>query len=111
MVIESPYRASPTHILYLRAAMRDCLLRGESPYASHGLYTQPNVLDDSRVEERELGIQAGFAWRDSADITVVYLDLGISDGMKRGIVHAESIGQVVEYRSLPVWSRVRSVSR
>lgn len=88
------------NLMYLRAAMRDCLRRGESPYASHGLYTQEGVLDDKIPEERAWGIQAGFAWRQVAELTVVYDDLGISRGMDYGIADAEKRGVPVEYRQL-----------
>jgi len=106
--VESPF-AAPTpigierNLAYLRAAMRDCILRGESPYASHGLLTQPGVLRDSVPEERSLGIAAGFAWRSVADLTVVYTDLGITPGMAAGIEHAEREGRPVEYRRLEGW--------
>lgn len=109
VILESPY-GSPDpavrerNLSYLRAAMRDCVLRGESPYASHGLLTQPGVLVDEVPEERKLGIAAGFVWRPLARKTVVYRDLGISTGMEHGIKHARSIGHEVEYRSLPAWS-------
>ena len=92
------------NIAYARAAMRDCLLRGEAPYASHLLYTQANVLDDNVPKEREHGIQAGFAWRSAADATIVYTDLGISKGMRYGIEHAEKLGTPIEYRTLEGWS-------
>jgi len=101
VIIESPFAGDiEKNLKYLRICMRDCLLRGEAPFASHGLYTQPNVLDDSVPEERERGIQAGFAWRDVAEKTVVYTDLGISKGMEYGIAHAAARGCEIEYRSL-----------
>lgn len=55
VIIESPYAGDVDRNLeYLRAAMRDCLKRGEAPFASHALYTQPGVLDDgSRMVERD----------------------------------------------------------
>lgn len=84
---------------YLRDAMRDCLLRGEAPYASHGLYTQ--VLDDRIPTERELGITAGLAWQPVADAVVVYTDLGISEGMQRAI---DAAMVPVEYRTLTGWA-------
>lgn len=106
VVIESPYRGDiPRNLRYLRACMADCLARGEAPYASHALYTQPGVLDDDEPEQRELGIRAGFAWRPAADATVVYTDLGMSSGMVAGVADAESLGQPVEARSLPGWGR------
>jgi hypothetical protein len=75
-------------------------MRGEAPFASHGLYTLPGVLDDFDPTERKLGIAAGFAWRDVAQLTVVYEDYGVSDGMRQGIAHAEGIGRAVEMRRL-----------
>jgi len=101
VIVESPYAGNvDLNLRYARVAMRDCLLRGESPFASHALFTQPGVLDDTRPEERETGILAGFQWRAIAHLTVVYVDLGISSGMARGIEHADAIGQDVEYRRL-----------
>lgn len=104
VIIESPFAGDvETNLQYLRACMRDCLLRGEAPYASHGLYTQEGVLDDNIPAERDHGIHAGFAWRSVADKTVVYTDLGTSNGMKYGIKHAEECGIPIEYRSLEGW--------
>ena len=74
--------------------------RGEAPIASHLLYTQPGILDDSDPEQRRLGMEAGFAWNELADATVVYTDLGISAGMREGIFRAVSAGRPVEHRSL-----------
>lgn len=51
-------------------------------------------------EERKLGIEAGFAWGESADIVGVYVDRGLSGGMRMGIKAARARGTVVEYRSL-----------
>lgn len=85
--------------------MHDCLLRGEAPFASHGLYTQEGVLDDTKPEERKRGITAGFAWREKAHATVVYTDLSISSGMQLGIEDARVKGLPIEYRTLPGWNR------
>ena len=91
VMIESPYAGDvERNLRYLRACMADCLRRGEAPFASHGLYTQPGVLDDNDPEDRKLGIEAGFSWRRFADYTVVYCDLGITPGMIKGIEHADS---------------------
>ena len=106
VIIESPFSGDVgRNLAYARACMRDCLARGEAPFASHALYTQPGVLDDEIPQEREQGMIAGFAWRLVAETTVVYQDLGISSGMQRGIDHSHSIGVTVEYRSLgPDWN-------
>jgi hypothetical protein len=104
VIIESPYAGGvETNLHYLRACMHECLARGEAPFASHALYTQPGVLDDGIACERELGIAAGFAWRDVADLTVVYTDLGITSGMRAGIDDARRKGRPVEFRTLPGW--------
>lgn len=101
VIIESPFAGDVEgNILYARACMRDSLQRGEAPYASHLLYTQDGVLDDTIKEERNLGIQAGFAWREMATATVVYVDLGISEGMKQGIEDALNKDHPLSFRSL-----------
>lgn len=107
VIIESPYAGPPEEVernlRYLRAAMADCLKRGEAPYASHALYTQPGVLDDSIPDERLHGMRAGFAWGKMADAVVVYDDLGITRGMKSGITRATNLGKPVERRQIPGW--------
>lgn len=101
VIVESPYAGDiEQNIQYGRACMRDCLLRGEAPFASHLLYTQEGVLDDAIPEERDYGINAGFSWRSVAEATVVYIDHGISRGMQKGIDHARAEGKPVEYRQL-----------
>lgn len=104
VIIESPYAGGvERNKAYLRACLRDSLLRGEAPFASHGLYTQEGVLDDLVPEERKHGIEAGFAFRRAAVLTAVYGDLGISGGMQLGIDHSVEAGIPVEYRTLPGW--------
>ena len=102
VIIESPYTGNIKYNLkYARACMVDCLGRGEAPFASHLLYTQEDILDDDIPEERNLGIQVGLAWANEADATVVYTDLGISNGMQEGISNALKVSRPVEYRTLP----------
>lgn len=101
VILESPFAGDvERNIRYARKCMHDCLLRGEAPYASHLLYTQEGVLDDTRPEERKLGMEGGFAWIERAAYTVVYTDLGVSNGMKEGIARAATAGKVVLYREL-----------
>jgi hypothetical protein len=110
VLVESPYAGDvQLNELYARAALRDCLERGEAPFASHLLYTQPRVLDDQVPEERARGIEAGLAWGAKADKTVVYIDRGISPGMRQGIERAKREGRPVEYRTLPCWALVRDL--
>lgn len=95
VLIESPFKAaSPEgearNVRYVRACMRDSLLRGEAPFASHALYTLEGVLKDGEPAERKLGMEAGWAYLEVCKVTAVYTDLGISDGMRAGIERAES---------------------
>lgn len=100
-IIESPYQGDvKRNLAYARAALRDSLLRGESPLASHALYTQPGVLNDALPDERRRGIAAGHAWIEKADVVAVYGDLGISHGMKQGIAEAEARKVPVIYRTI-----------
>jgi hypothetical protein len=101
VIVESPYAGDiERNVRYARACMADCLRRGESPYASHLLYTQPGVLRDDVPEERTLGIKAGFAWRSVADMSVFYADLGWSLGMFEGRAHCLDNGTDYEIRYL-----------
>lgn len=101
VILESPYAGDiEGNLQYARAALRDCLLRGESPLASHCLYTLPGVLRDEIPEERQKGIDAGLEWVRVSDATVVYVDKGISEGMKYGISVAMAAGKPIEFRSL-----------
>lgn len=104
VIMESPFAGDvERNTRYARACMADCLARGEAPFASHLLYTQPGVLDDTVPEQRSLGIDAGLAWGLNADATVAYQDLGVSTGMQLGIDAADEAGRTVERRSLPGW--------
>ena len=108
--LESPFagktaQAAKDNILYGRAALRDMLLRGEAPFASHLLYAQPFVLDDNDPAERRLGMEAGFAFLAVVDYVAVYTDRGISPGMEAGIARAQARGLQIHHRSLPDWAR------
>jgi len=121
VIIESPYRGQSDlpwplsviarwwdcrqNIRYLRACMHDSLMRGEAPYASHGLYTQPGVLRDHVAGERAYGITAGFVWGDVGSLRAVYIDRGMRPGMKLGVERSKKIGQAIEIRSLPAWRK------
>lgn len=103
--VESPFAAAngcsvEDHLDYVRRAMADCLKRGEAPFASHALYTQPGVLDDTIPEQRTLGMEAGFAWAVQAQTTVVYEDYGVSRGMQDGIDRARAEGRPVIFRKI-----------
>ena len=80
IVIESPYAGEiARNMHYLQLCIRWCIGRGYAPFASHQMYT--SALDDSIEIERSLGIAAGFAWADKAELTLFFSDLGWSRGM------------------------------
>ena len=112
VIIESPYAGDVAeNERYARAALRDSLLRGEAPIASHLLYTQPGVLDDLVPAERQQGIDAGLAWGDAAELTAVYIDRGMSRGMEYGIANAEHAGRPIEFRAVPGYAKDGAVMR
>jgi hypothetical protein len=103
VILESPYAAETDegvreNVRYAQRCLRDSVLRGEAPIASHLLYTQ--ILNDLIPRERELGIAAGLAWIDKADAMVVYTDRGISRGVAAAVAHASKTNMPVEYREL-----------
>lgn len=105
VILESPYAGDTPELVainvaYARACIHDSLLRGEAPIASHLLYTQPGILDDTNPGERAIGIDAGHAWFRAAGAIVVYTDLGISSGMQLAIDRAAMLDTHVHYRSL-----------
>ncbi|MDP4039234.1 MAG: hypothetical protein Q8P57_01485 [Candidatus Pacearchaeota archaeon] len=105
--IETPYSGKNEeeirrNLLYARACVRDSLMRGEIPYASHLFFTQPGILDDDIPGERDMGIKAGKELIEALPdiVTIVYQNLGISRGMQYGIDRAEQNGRNIEYRVL-----------
>jgi len=101
VILESPY-AGFVHRnkAYLQLCIRDCVARGETPFASHQMFTE--ALNDLDPEERRQGIEAGLVWGAFAKRSVFYVDFGMSDGMtKYGLTNAEKAGRPVEYRKLP----------
>lgn len=102
VILESPYSADTPagvelNVDYARRCIRDCLARGESPIASHLLFTQPNVLDDTVPDERRRGIEAGLAWIERADYSVYYTDRGWSSGMLSAL-HTYSVQKGFDFR-------------
>lgn len=98
--LESPFLGEvQRNKAYLQLCILDCLLRGESPFASHQMFT--DALFDFIREQRVKGITAGNVWRRFARRTVVYTDFGISEGMAAGIASSAKLEMPVEYRVLP----------
>ena len=110
VIVESPSRATPErtedqHRRYLHQAIRDCVMRKESPYASHLLC---DALNDDDPVERALGIKCGWAWAEKADAVVVYSDLGVSPGMRESIDRYQKMGLPIERRKLD-WAIVKEI--
>ena len=100
VILVSPYAGDvEKNVAYAKRCMLDCLARGEAPVASHLLWTQPGLLDDNNPKERILGAKAGNAWLRAAEAVVVYVDRGVSEGMKGDIRAAIAYGVDVEHRS------------
>lgn len=125
-VIESPYASDDPvelarNIAYVRAAAADCFARGEVPFASHGFYTLPGILDDKVPEERVKGIKAGFdvarafaylhgtlvnSTEQFAFVRPFYTDRGWSGGMVEGLEDSVKKKHAYEKRSLGAeWSK------
>lgn len=114
VILESPYKGKSSNALvalvqrwlnrrYARRCMRHSLILGEAPIASHLLYTQRGILNDQRPSERQMGIDAGLAWGAHAESTVMYVDRGITDGMRLGILAARAAGRPVIERRIRIW--------
>jgi hypothetical protein len=100
-VIESPYAGDvAANVAYAKRCVIDSLKRGEAPYASHLFFTQDGLLDDLRPDERRLGIEAGLAWGACAERVAVYVDRGISQGMREGVRAARRRGAEIDVRAL-----------
>jgi len=114
VVVESPYAADTEEGIdlneaYGELAMHDCLVNhNESPYASHLLYTRRFVLRDDVPADRKLGIEAGFYWRNVAEKTIFYQDLGMTKGMDLGVTDCIKKKIPHEVRRLPdeLWEKL-----
>jgi|SRR5215469_2815284 len=100
VIVESPFAGGFANVRYARECVRDCIDRGESPFASHLLYAQKGLLDDNIPAERKKGIDAADSWREVSDCVCVYMDNGVSAGMVEGIVRAAKLGKTIKLRWL-----------
>lgn len=95
------------HLAYARLCVRNSVLRGEAPYPSHLLLTQPGILRDEVPEERAIGIACGDVFLPVCNTVAVYIDFGISSGMQHRISKVQSqrdlflTGPELSYRNLP----------
>ncbi len=99
VLIESPFAGDYVRNRdYLHACIAHSLALGEAPFASHGFF--PQVLDDTVPGQRAQGMRAGFAWGACAEVVAVYLDHGISNGMREGLGLWHSRALPIEHRRL-----------
>ena len=101
VILESPYAGEvERNLRYARQCVKHSLSLGESPIASHLLYTQEGILNDDIPEERMLGIDAGLAWKNVAEKHVFYVDYGWSKGMHYAYSYATKHKIPVEIRAI-----------
>lgn len=102
VIVESPYKGDvKNNLIYARKCLRHSLGLGEAPVASHLLYTQAGILKDEIPEERELGIKAGFQWKEMPEsLTVFYIDRGWSEGMNQALKECIDKGYAWEARKI-----------
>lgn len=103
VILESPFHhwheeGRKLHQAYLELCLRDSLLRGEIPIATHKLYTA--ALDDSKPEERKLGMETLTRFFDVSEYSVFYFDLGFSPGMHWGFEMTRQRNRTFHFRSL-----------
>lgn len=92
------------NIVYARLLLADSLEAGESPFASHLLYTQ--VWSEVR---RDHGIRAALEWFDATEQVVFGTDLGFSSGMGRAYTKAKDIGLITCERR--IWPEDKTIQQ
>lgn len=104
VILESPFGANNVlkeqvkNVEYGYECCMDMLRHGEAPFGSHLFY--PKFLNESLPHHRELGIAAGFAWGEVADLRAFYTDRGWSKGMLEALKRCVMKNYTVEFRSL-----------
>ncbi len=99
VILESPYAGDiAQNLSFAIECIRDSLARGEAPYASHVLY--PPASFKFTKKERDRGMSAGYSWMAVADLVAVYINLGQTEGMLRGITRAKLLKLPISYRRL-----------
>lgn len=100
VIVESPFAGHrDMNADYLKACLRDCVNRGEVPFASHGFFV--HFLNEDLPDEREMGIKMGYDFWEKADKVVFYMDLAMSKGMQSALIKAFAENKPIERRQLP----------
>lgn len=112
--VESPFRGASEgeytrNTYYADAALLDSLSRDEAPFLGHLLY--PRVLDDTSDDDRRRGMKADIAWLRGSELVAVYIDLGVSGGMKEAIALASKLKLPIVERSIPRWYEWSKLAR
>lgn len=101
VMIESPYSGDiEKNTSYARLAVKDSIVRGETPFASHLFYPQPTILNEEDPEQRYLGIRLGYNWGEKAEAIIFYVDYGMSVGMHQALIHYKDLGKTIYYRTI-----------
>lgn len=113
VMVETPYNGDiKLNIFYALNCMRDSYTRGESPILTHLLWTRiptgEHVGDENHEYNvkncgRQYALKCGSVWRSLSHKTIIYTDLGISQGMELAIREAKSN---IEFRQLPNWKKI-----
>lgn len=77
----------------------DCFLRNEAPFSAQ-LYLDADILNDDDRSELIACRLAGISWGRYAHVRVVYVDHGITNSMKDGIMDSLYNGPPIIFRSL-----------
>lgn len=101
VAIVSPYNSDTeegrrANLDYARAAAHDCLHRGEIPLALHLVLGDPSVPETPEI--RALALAGSFHLINAVDKVVIYLDRGISEGMRIEMYTAVHADKPVEHR-------------
>lgn len=100
VVVESPYAGDiAANTAYAQTACKDCMRKGEIPFASHLFF--PQFLDETNQVQRDIGIAAGYCFWKEFDKIVFYIDRGISPGMAKALERSILEKKPYEFRQLP----------
>ena len=103
VAIESPWAgldAGTKAKRYLRNCIRDSLVRGEIPWASHAMLAWTEALYEMEEEQREEGMEVNKQMIQKVDLVAFYVDFGMSKGMERAWLWAGYMGKKREKRTI-----------